>query len=363
MSFISVLVLIFSSIAAVDYLFGNKLGLGKEFENAFKMLGTLALSMIGMIVISPLIAEFLDPVFDGMYKFLHIDPSLLPAMLFANDMGGAPLADAVAKEPEIGRFNALVVSSMMGATVSFTIPFSLGAIKTDNRREFSLGLLCGVVTVPVGCLTAGLVCRLPFGALCLNLLPLVLLSAVIAAALILFTEGCIKAFRVIGFLIKILVVSGLVIGILNALFDKEIVKGAAPIEEGALICMDICIVMAGMFPLIFIISKLLSRPLGSLGGRIGINETSMTGLISTLATNVTTFGIMDRMDKKGVMINSAFAVSAAFVFADHLAFTMAYDPEYILPLTVGKLVGGASALILAFILHAVFEKRNGQKAE
>ena len=61
MSVISLVVLVFSVFGALDYIFGNKFGLGKEFEKGFMLFGTMALSMIGMIVLAPCIAEFLKP--------------------------------------------------------------------------------------------------------------------------------------------------------------------------------------------------------------------------------------------------------------------------------------------------------------
>ena len=60
---------------------------------------------------------------------------------------------------------------------------------------------------------------------------------------------------------------------------------------------------------------------------------------------------MDKMDKKGAVLNSAFAVSASFVFGDHLAFTMAYDSNYIVPMIVGKLVSGICAVIFALLIY------------
>ena len=60
---------------------------------------------------------------------------------------------------------------------------------------------------------------------------------------------------------------------------------------------------------------------------------------------------MDKMNKKGVVVNAAFAVSAAFVFGGHLAFTMAFDASYVLPVIVGKLVSGACAIALACLLY------------
>ena len=60
---------------------------------------------------------------------------------------------------------------------------------------------------------------------------------------------------------------------------------------------------------------------------------------------------MDKMDKKGIVLNSAFAVSAAFVFGSHLAFTMAFDPSFVLPMIVGKIISGIAAVILALLIY------------
>ena len=125
MNVIAIAVLIFAVLGAVDFIIGNRFGIGKEFERGFALFCPMALSMLGMIVIAPAIGELLSPVFDGFYKAFGIDPSIIPASVFANDMGGAPLAESVAKSEELGGYNAFVVSSMMGCVLSFTIPFSL----------------------------------------------------------------------------------------------------------------------------------------------------------------------------------------------------------------------------------------------
>ena len=53
---------LFSVIASVDRIFGNKWGLGKEFEKGVHMLGVMGLSMAGMIIISPFIAQLSRPL-------------------------------------------------------------------------------------------------------------------------------------------------------------------------------------------------------------------------------------------------------------------------------------------------------------
>ena len=59
---------------------------------------------------------------------------------------------------------------------------------------------------------------------------------------------------------------------------------------------------------------------------------------------------MDKMNAKSKLLNVAFAVSAAFVFGDHLGFTAGVNSDMIFPVIIGKLTAGITALILANIL-------------
>ena len=81
-----------------------------------------------------------------------------------------------------------------------------------------------------------------------------------------------------------------------------------------------------------------------------MDENGSAGLVATLANNIAMFNIMDQMNAKGKLLNVAFAVSAAFVFGDHLGFTAGVNSEMIFPVIVGKLVAGITALLLANLL-------------
>ena len=52
-----------------------------------------------------------------------------------------------------------------------------------------------------------------------------------------------------------------------------------------------------------------------------------------------------------VFLVSAFAVSSAFALGGHLAFTMVYNGDYVVPMIVGKLVSGLCALVLALVIY------------
>lgn len=351
MSFISGLMLIFSMIAALDRIIGNRFGLGKEFEKGFIVFGSMAIPVIGMSVICPYIADVLSPLFDVIYNTLGIDPSIIPSSLFANDMGGSTLSVEVARNSALGMFNGLVVSSMMGATISFNIPFALGVVKKELHRELFLGILCGIATIPVGCFVSGLISGIPVLMLTVNLLPLIIFAGIIAAGLMFVPDVCIKVFSVFEKIIRVLVTAGMALGIIKFLTGYEVLPGIGTIETGAAVCLNAAVVMTGAFPLIYIVAKILKKPLGKLADVLSINKTATAGFFSSIATSVTTFQMMNDMDKKGTMLNSAFAVSASFVFAGHLAYTMAFNAEYVAFVIIGKLISGFSALCLAICLY------------
>lgn len=351
MNGITAAVLLFSVFGAVDWLLGNRLGVGKEFEKGFLLFGTMALSMLGMIVIAPAVGAWMMPAFEKFYELFGIDPAVIPASVFANDMGGMQLAQTVCKSEEIGAFHAYVTSSMMGCVISFTVPFSLSIVKKAQYSSLLFGLLCGIVTVPIGCFVAGLCCGIGPTVLLLNLLPLILFAALVGVALVFLPKVCIKCFEVFGFFMKAVALVGLMCAVFTFLTKIPVHPQFDTLENAAFICVNACVTLSGTLPLMFVVSKLLRKPLGRLGALLGINTASASAFLGTLVTNASTFSVMEEMDEKGTVLNSAFAVSAAFTFGGHLALTLAYNGDYVLPMIVGKLVAGVCGLLLALALY------------
>ena len=325
MNFLTITIIIFSVLGALDKLIGNKFGLGNEFEKGFKLFVPMTFSMLGILVLAPAVGVWLTPVFDWFYSVFKIDPSVIPASVFANDMGGMTLSNAICNSEEIGNFNAYIVSSMMGCVVSFTIPFAVSVVKKEQHKEMFFGILCGIVTVPVGCFVSGLICGINIFDLLISLLPLIIFSVVLGVLLILFTSLCIKVFVAFGHVFRWIAMIGLICAIFTFLTKIEICEYFDSFENAAFICANACVTLSGALPLMFVVSKLLNKPLKRVGAKLGIDSFSASSFLSTLITNATTFSSMERMNKKGVVLNSAFAVSAAFVFGSHLALTMALD--------------------------------------
>ena len=358
MSIVSIILVCFSVIGAIDCMMNNKWGLGKEWERGFHLMGTLSLSMIGMIVLAPFISYVLSPMLTIIAEKTVFDPSILAGSLLANDMGGATLAKNLASNQEIGYFNGLVVGSMMGCTISFTLPFAMGVVEKRQHRLVLFGLMCGIIAIPIGCFVAGIVAGISWKALFLDLIPLVILALILSIGLMRIPEVCIKIFRIFGLAIKIVILIGMAVGIVTFLTGYELLPHTAPIEEGALIVFNAVIVMTGAFPLLHIMGRILRRPLIILARVSGLNDISTLGFIASLATSVTTFSTMKNMDDKGVVLNSAFVVSGAFVFADHLAFTMSFQADFLASVIVGKLTAGMIAIVIAWLMYPMIQNHS-----
>ena len=344
------LMAIFAVLGALDRILGNRLGLGKEFEEGILAMGSLAIAMIGIITLAPVLAAVLKPVVVPIYEFLGADPAMFAGTILACDMGGGALAQELTSDPQAAALGGVLAGSMLGATIVFTIPVAMGILRPEDRPAMAKGILCGIVTIPIGVLVGGLVAGFPVGMVLRNLIPIVIIAIFIALGLWRAEKWMVKGFAVFGKLIIALITVGLGAAIVEGLTGYSIIPGMAPIEDGFLTVGAIAIVLAGAFPLVFVLTKLLKKPLLGLGRLLGINDTAAAGLIASLANSIATFGLMKDMDQRGKVVNIAFAVSAAFVFGDHLGFTAGFAPQMLPAMIAGKLAGGITAVAVALLL-------------
>lgn len=352
------IMVLFMVIGAIDRCLGNKFGYGQQFEEGFMAMGSLALAMVGVVSLAPVLANILRPIVSPVYKMLGADPAMFATTLLACDMGGYPLAMQLAETEAAGKFAGLILGSMMGATIVFTIPVALGIIEEKDREFLAKGVLAGIITIPLGCLAGGLAAGYSLSMILANLVPIIIVAVLISLGLWKIPEKMTKGFTIFGQGVVIVITIGLAAIIIETLTGIVVIPGMAPISEGIATIGAIAITLAGAFPLVYFITKVFSKPLLKLGGLLGMNDKAAAGMIATLANNIPMFGLLKEMDNRGKILNVAFAVSGAFVFGDHLGFIAGVDKTMIFPMVVGKLVGGISAVILAMIM---FEKVSEEK--
>lgn len=365
-SIIIAVMMIFMIVGGIDRIRGNKLGYGEQFEAGFQVMGPTALALVGVVAAAPVLAVLLKPILVPLFGLVGADPAMFATIILANDMGGYALAMELAENPALGNFSGLIQGSMMGATLVFIIPVALSIIKKEDRPFLGTGILVGLVTIPVGCLAGGLVMNLTqykmgFFTIMQNLIPVIIIAAVICLCLWFFPLQMINAFNKFGVgltaVITVLTMiavfqyqTGIWFPLFDLMVDPEKNGGTVPLVDGLLICGQIAIVVIGAFPMVKWITKTFGKPLEAVGRKLGMDESSSAGLVATLANNIAMFNILGEMNPKGKLLNVAFAVSASWAFGDHLGFTAANNSEMILPVIIGKVTAGATALLLANIL-------------
>ncbi|MGL4730290.1 MAG: ethanolamine utilization protein EutH [Clostridium sp.] len=344
------IMMFFLVVGAVDKLLGNKFGYGEQFEEGIMAMGSLTLAMVGAMCLAPVLADLLKPIVVPVYKALGADPSMFATTILACDMGGYQLAMQLAEVQQVGPFAGLILGSMMGPTIVFTIPVALGIIKKEDQQYLARGVLAGIITVPIGTFVGGVLAGLPPMLVLKNLVPIILVAALIAVGLKLIPNGMIKGFTYFGTFITIVITAGLVAAILEKTTGLVLIPGMAPIDEGIKVVGDIVVILAGAYPLVHFITKVFKKPLMKVGSLLKMNDVAAAGMIASLANSIPMFGMMKDMDERGKIINVAFAVSAAFVFGDHLGFAAGVNPELMTPMIVGKLVGGITAIMVAVFM-------------
>ncbi len=390
------IMMIFMSIAALDRVFTqfggaeqvlSKLGLGQvgrsisgsgeQFEEGFMAMGALGLAMVGMMAFAPVLSSVLKPFIVPLYEMLGASPAMFATTLIANDMGGFPLAMQLAgADTASGLYAGLLLGAMMGPTVVFIIPVAIGIIDIKDRRFLALGVLAGMITIPLGCIAGGMIAMLAgvthngvvvtfsMSMILMNLIPVVLISGLIGLGLKIMPEKMINGFQIFAKILIAFITIALAIAVIQEILGFKIIPGMDPIftsatEDGGRIADGlkavetigyIACVLLGAYPMVFLLTRWFNKPLLGLGGLFKVNETSAAGMVASLANVIPMFGLFKNMDDRGKVLNVAFAVSAAFTFGDHLGFTAGTNTSMIFPMVVGKLVGGITAVFVAMMI-------------
>ncbi len=332
----------------LDKICGNHLGLGRRFEEGFMLLGTTALSMAGIICLTPLLSGLLKAAVVPLWDHLGMDPGILGGLL-AIDMGGYQLSMELSHIPEVGRYAGIVVGATFGCTITFTIPVGMGMVSASERPMFAKGMLIGLGTMPVSLLIGGFFCGLKFTEILLHSLPIFILSLLLMAGIRRFPDKMLKGFGCFATFIGFLTTIGLIAGAVEYMTGFQAVKGLAPIEDAMAVVSSIGIVMLGSLPVAEILRRLLEKPLNWIGNKTGMNGNSVAGLLMGIVSPVPAIAMMKEMDERGKVVNAAFLVCGASALAAHMGFTFGVESELVVPLLICKILGGLAGAAAALL--------------
>lgn len=355
--------------------------LGQQFVAGIDSIGPIFLPVAGIMAAAPYLTAFVSTVFGPAYGLLGADPAMAATTFIAVDMGGYQLADALAQTRE-SWIMAMMTGYMAGATIVFTIPVALKMLEKRDRKYLALGVMSGLLAIPIGVLVASVIIALAhpvvretvstnaeatymlaleFGTIGLNLVPLIIICVLLAAGLKFKPDAMIKGFIVFGRVMEsalkivfVLVVieyfTGVFTTTLGGFGFDPIIADEADIFRALEVSGAIGMMLCGAFPMVYLIKRYLAKPLAKIGGVFGLSSDATTGLLAASANVLAALAMIKDLKAKDKVIVMAFAVCCAFLFGDHLSFTANFQPSLIVPVLVGKLVAGVCAIAFAFLL-------------
>ena len=338
-------------IGGTDRLLGNRFGLGDKFEEGFRLMGPIALSMVGIICLSPLLAAVCRTCFSPLLLGLGIDPAVCGGIL-PLDVGGYQLAMELAENPQVGRYAGIVIGATFGCTIAFVVPVGMGALDEAGREDFAMGLLVGLITLPVALLAGGLLGGLELPAVLYQSLPVLLLCAALLVGIRRHREKLIRGFIVFAKIIQMAATLGLMIGAAEQLTGRKIVPAALPLTGALETVGSICVVLLGSLPLSELLKRALKRPVQWVGRKTGLYSEATTGLVVGFVIAMPVLTKLGSMDRRGRTVNGALLVCGASAFSAHLGFALGVAPEMVGPMLAAKLLGGAAAVAAALAVTA-----------
>lgn len=142
------------------------------------------------------------------------------------------------------------------------------------------------------------------------------------------------------------------LGAADTLLGDRLGLGSA-FRQGFAAVVDLLLLMTGFMALApwlgtpsGFVQRLLTAPLVRLAARLQLEPASITGLVVTTANCIPTLLSLDTLEERGITLNTAYAVVAAYSVGDFLAFTLQFSPAHALPLMAGRLLSGLLAVVL-----------------
>lgn len=385
-------------LGAFAYIRNEEEGLGKEFVEGLYSIGPIFVPVAGIMAAIPYLSAFVKTFFGPLFSAMGADPAIAATTFIAVDMGGYQLAEALAVSKE-GWIMAMVVGYMAGATIVFSVPVGLTMLKKKDHKYMALGIMSGLLSIPIGVFAtcsilsisdlavrglisanaeSAYILSLTFSDIFVNLIPLTIFCVALAIGLKVVPNAMIRGFLWFGRGMHISIVLILVFSIVEyftGMFSKTFGSwGFDPIiadDKDQFRALEIAgyigIMLCGAFPMVYLIKKYLAKPMEAVGKVMGLKSEGAAGILAAAANILAMFRLIEDMRPKDKVLCIAFAVCAAFMFGDHLAFTANFQPNMILPVLAGKLIGGLSGFGLAYLLSVptalILEKQDELKIE
>jgi ethanolamine transporter len=355
--------------------------LGKKFVEGIYAIGPIFLPVAGIMALIPILSKLIIAVFAPIYEALGADLAMVATTFIAVDMGGYQLAHSLAQTKE-SWLMAAITGYMAGATIVFSVPIGLKIIDNADRKYMALGIMAGMLAIPFGVIGAALclffnpvavrsvisidapydyVVNFTLPLIFYNSLPLIVICLAIAWGLWKKPDLMINGFNIFGTtmekilkVVLLLCIIEMATGFFSSTFNwwpfDPIIADEADMNRALEVSGYIGLMLAGAFPMVYMLQKGLNKILASIAEKYGFDIEILGGILAAAANILALFAMVKDMKPRAKVICIAFGVCCAFLFGDHLAFTANFQPSLIFYVMLGKAIGGAAAVYFASII-------------
>jgi ethanolamine transporter len=194
-----------------------------------------------------------------------------------------------------------------------------------------------------------------------NSLPLIVICLAIAWGLWKKPDLMINGFNIFGTtmekilkVVLLLCIIEMATGFFSSTFNwwpfDPIIADEADMNRALEVSGYIGLMLAGAFPMVYMLQKGLNKILASIAEKYGFDIEILGGILAAAANILALFAMVKDMKPRAKVICIAFGVCCAFLFGDHLAFTANFQPSLIFYVMLGKAIGGAAAVYFASII-------------
>lgn len=377
-NFVIYLIMIGVFIGALSSIFKPESQLGKEFIGGIHSIGPVFLAQAGIMVAIPILSVAISNLLGPIFASMGSDVSIAALAIIAVDMGGYQLADALTANRDIW-ITASIVGYTSGATIVYLIPVGLTMLKQKDHKYLALGAMAGLISIPFGVLIALMISTLgnipirdiistnsqalhyltiDFISALKLLIPLFVFCFILAAGLKYLPNLMVKIFlffgKIMDFFIKMMLALSIIeyfTGVFSVIFGSWILDPLFADESNLFRAIEIAgyigVMLAGTFPICYLFQKYAKKPMGWLAKQLKLSETGAIGFIFVFANIIAVYHLFNKMKARDKVICVALGVCAQALIGDHLAFTANFQPTLILPIFLGKLLGGLIAVLLA----------------
>lgn len=363
---------------AVASVINDDSELGQAFTEGIKIIGAIFIPITGIMVSIPYLTVFIEKMFGPICNLIGADTAIAATTFIPSDLGGYVLALALARTPEAW-IMAMFVGIMIAPTILYNIPIGLTMLEKEDHQYLALGVMSGILAVPFGVFTSCLILlfsSIPIrevvstnaaathtlvfslGTILINLLPLTIICILFALGLKLIPQKMIKGFMIYGKVLmsalKIIVAFSIIeyfTGVFSTVlggwgFDPFIADKADQFRALE-IAGIIGIMLAGAFPMIYLLKTYCKKPLTKIGTKLGLTYAGSAGVLAAAANVLAMFGMIKDMPPQDKVKCIAFTVCGGYLLGDYFSFMANFQPTLIVPLFLGQLCGGIIGILVA----------------